>query len=182
MVTLQILVLSFLVRIQVAQLKRLSFEGRFFVVCTMARDVRSNILRCWVSATMQASAPTQHRMGQAHSRHVIPPLQLLCRLILTLCWLSRYDRGLLLDLSVCAFFCKVSALFCKQNSNPGSPTKTTLIRGSFFCYYVVCMRWRAATAVMLFVCRCKHHANPLLHMQSPNPGSPYIHMKRDPIF
>ncbi len=34
MVTLQILVLSFLVRIQVAQLKRLSFEGRFFVVCT----------------------------------------------------------------------------------------------------------------------------------------------------
>ena len=29
MVTLQILVLSFLVRIQVAQLKRLSFEGRF---------------------------------------------------------------------------------------------------------------------------------------------------------
>ena len=32
MVTLQILVLSFLVRIQVAQLKRLSFEGRFFVL------------------------------------------------------------------------------------------------------------------------------------------------------
>ena len=34
MVTLQILVLSFLVRIQVAQLKRSSFEGRFFVVST----------------------------------------------------------------------------------------------------------------------------------------------------
>ena len=32
MVTLQILVLSFLVRIQVAQLKRLSSEGRFFCV------------------------------------------------------------------------------------------------------------------------------------------------------
>ena len=32
MVTLQILVLSFLVRIQVAQLKRSSQEGRFFVV------------------------------------------------------------------------------------------------------------------------------------------------------
>ena len=32
MVTLQILVLSFLVRIQVAQLKRLSFEGRFFLL------------------------------------------------------------------------------------------------------------------------------------------------------
>ena len=31
MVTLQILVLSFLVRIQVAQLQRLSFEGRFFI-------------------------------------------------------------------------------------------------------------------------------------------------------
>ena len=31
MVTLQILVLSFLVRIQVAQLKRSSWEGRFFV-------------------------------------------------------------------------------------------------------------------------------------------------------
>ena len=36
MVTLQILVLSFLVRIQVAQLKRLSFEGRFFVVMLFA--------------------------------------------------------------------------------------------------------------------------------------------------
>ena len=33
MVTLQILVLSFLVRIQVAQLKRLSKECRFFVLC-----------------------------------------------------------------------------------------------------------------------------------------------------
>ena len=32
MVTLQILVLSFLVRIQVAQLKRSSFGGRFFVL------------------------------------------------------------------------------------------------------------------------------------------------------
>ena len=32
MVTLQILVLSFLVRIQVAQLKRLSFRGSFFFV------------------------------------------------------------------------------------------------------------------------------------------------------
>ena len=37
MVTLQILVLSFLVRIQVAQLKRLSYEGRFlFVICSLA--------------------------------------------------------------------------------------------------------------------------------------------------
>ena len=32
MVTLQILVLSFLVRIQVAQLKRLSLEGRFLFI------------------------------------------------------------------------------------------------------------------------------------------------------
>ncbi len=122
MVTLQILVLSFLVRIQVAQLKTI-FARRsfFFVFYAVARDVRSNILRCWVSATMQASAPTQHRMGQTLSRHFIPPRQLLCHLILTLCWLSRYDRDLLLDLSVCAFFYNVSALFCKQNSNPGSP-------------------------------------------------------------
>ena len=36
MVTLQILVLSFLVRIQVAQLKRLSTEGRFFVFVVFA--------------------------------------------------------------------------------------------------------------------------------------------------
>ena len=35
MVTLQILVLSFLVRIQVAQLKRSSQEGRFFVLYAM---------------------------------------------------------------------------------------------------------------------------------------------------
>ena len=41
MVTLQILVLSFLVRIQVAQLKRSSQEGRFFCFIRVARDVRS---------------------------------------------------------------------------------------------------------------------------------------------
>ena len=44
MVTLQILVLSFLVRIQVAQLKRSSLEGRFLFVCfsaCVARDVRA---------------------------------------------------------------------------------------------------------------------------------------------
>ena len=41
MVTLQILVLSFLVRIQVAQLKRSSSEGRFFCFMRLARDVRA---------------------------------------------------------------------------------------------------------------------------------------------
>ena len=47
MVTLQILVLSFLVRIQVAQLKRLSFEGRFFlcyVVCLRWRTATAAML------------------------------------------------------------------------------------------------------------------------------------------
>ena len=39
MVTLQILVLSFLVRIQVAQLKRLSFEGRFFLLLCCLHEV-----------------------------------------------------------------------------------------------------------------------------------------------
>ena len=68
MVTLQILVLSFLVRIQVAQLKRLSFEGRFFVFYTVARDVRSNILRCLVSATMQASCKPFAPYAKSESR------------------------------------------------------------------------------------------------------------------
>ena len=36
--------------------------------------------------------------------------------------------------------------------------KRLSFEGRFFCCYVVCMRWRAATAVMLFVCRCKHCA------------------------
>ena len=139
MVTLQMLVLSFLVRIQVAQLKRLSFEGRFFVVMLFAWGGVPPLLRCYLFA--DASIATNNTTALQSSSHanIIPPLNVvlaLCRLILTLCWLSRYDRGLLLDLSVCAFFCKVSALFCKQNSNPGSPTKTTLIRGSFFCVYV----------------------------------------------
>ena len=46
MVTLQILVLSFLVRIQVAQLKRLSLEGRFFccIVCLMWRAATAALL------------------------------------------------------------------------------------------------------------------------------------------
>ena len=41
MVTLQILVLSFLVRIQVAQLQRLSFEGRFFLLGTVSNGCKS---------------------------------------------------------------------------------------------------------------------------------------------
>ena len=58
-----------------------------------------NMLRCWVSATMQASAPTQHREGQAPlSRHFILPCQLLCHLILTFAWLSQYERVSLLGL------------------------------------------------------------------------------------
>ena len=42
MVTLQILVLSFLVRIQVAQLKRLSVRGSFFcfMFCNMVVSIR----------------------------------------------------------------------------------------------------------------------------------------------
>ena len=44
MVTLQILVLSFLVRIQVAQLKRLSFRGSFFC---FGKRVVADYCRVW---------------------------------------------------------------------------------------------------------------------------------------
>ena len=53
MVTLQILVLSFLVRIQVAQLKRSSQEGRFFV-CVWREMFVPNILLCWLGVIMRA--------------------------------------------------------------------------------------------------------------------------------
>ena len=42
MVTLQILVLSFLVRIQVAQLKTIFFGRSFFCFMRLARDVRAD--------------------------------------------------------------------------------------------------------------------------------------------
>ena len=56
MVTLQILVLSFLVRIQVAQLKRSSSEGRFFVLCALREMFVPNILRCWVGVMMHVNS------------------------------------------------------------------------------------------------------------------------------
>ena len=56
MVTLQILVLSFLVRIQVAQLKRSSSEGRFFVLCALLEMFVPNILRCWVGVMMHVNS------------------------------------------------------------------------------------------------------------------------------
>ena len=66
MVTLQILVLSFLVRIQVAQLKRLSLEGRFLFCgfglgwgCIVRREVFvPNNVASIVCAIMQALALT----------------------------------------------------------------------------------------------------------------------------
>ena len=72
MVTLQILVLSFLVRIQVAQLKRLSFEGRFFVLCCLLEVAYRHC--CDVSCMqMRASQQltTQH-CKQFSSKHDTP--------------------------------------------------------------------------------------------------------------
>ena len=68
MVTLQILVLSFLVRIQVAQLKRLSTEGRFFCVFAMGSAV-TTVVRCVWSA--DASIATIH----THAATPLLPLQ-----------------------------------------------------------------------------------------------------------
>ena len=126
-------------------------------------------MSCWTTLLQCkhcASSPTRHSQGCPHhyttpsSLHII--VLALCSLVLTLCWLSRYDRGLLLDLSVCAFFCKVSALFCKQNSNPGSPTKTTLIRGSFFlllcCLHEVACRHCCDVICLLMQASCRPFA------------------------
>ena len=78
MVTLQILVLSFLVRIQVAQLKRLSFEGRFFCCMHMCRDGwhTSVLVAVDYLAPMQAlyKSPTtpQPRLSTHHHTTVSP--------------------------------------------------------------------------------------------------------------
>ena len=78
MVTLQILVLSFLVRIQVAQLKTIFARRSFFFVFYAWREMFvPHILRCWVSATMQASAPTQHRMEQVPLSPLYPTLSIV---------------------------------------------------------------------------------------------------------
>ena len=94
MVTLQILVLSFLVRIQVAQLQRLSSEGRFFCIATFlfyvryisrssfvarrcSRVVPLHLSRCvWVADTSIAPKHTAPRASsppatRATSRHIV---------------------------------------------------------------------------------------------------------------
>ena len=73
MVTLQILVLSFLVRIQVAQLKRLSTEGRFFVLCCLLEVAYRHCcdVSCLLMRASQQLAP-QH-CQQFSSKHDTPP-------------------------------------------------------------------------------------------------------------
>ena len=109
MVTLQILVLSFLVRIQVAQLKRLSSEGRFFVGIPIlghrvvmltnnesrAFAIDASIGQCpiLVTATLYPLAHTAILTVVAGGGY----------LILTARWLSRYEGGLLLGQKPCAF-------------------------------------------------------------------------------
>ena len=77
MVTLQILVLSFLVRIQVAQLERLSFEGRFFCVgLVWLVGERGLLPNPWLSQAtdlMQASVSSlKQPMQSITSRHFHP--------------------------------------------------------------------------------------------------------------
>ena len=66
MVTLQILVLSFLVRIQVAQLKRSSFLDRFFCFVVFSGE-RGCLRNRWLLrgvALMQASVPPLNNQCQ----------------------------------------------------------------------------------------------------------------------
>ena len=103
MVTLQILVLSFLVRIQVAQLKRLSFRGSFFCVFGK-RVVVPTTAVCGASAIDASIRPTHHL--RTASLHLLPYAtfsRILYHLTLTCRWLSRYDRGLLLGQSPALF-------------------------------------------------------------------------------
>ena len=110
MVTLQILVLSFLVRIQVAQLKRSSFEGRFFLLCLRAMWLVAHF-KCACSIGLQCTnASIVQRSPMLDSQGCPPPT--LHALINLYCvvppdshcgWLSRYDRGLLLGLTSSAF-------------------------------------------------------------------------------
>ena len=76
MVTLQILVLSFLVRIQVAQLKRLSTEGRFFLFVCMGIVVDGALCALVVfdsSAPMQASCKESNApQPRLHTTHYTP--------------------------------------------------------------------------------------------------------------
>ena len=117
MVTLQILVLSFLVRIQVAQLKRLSFEGRFF--CWALLWVGARVV---VSTNNKSSAfAIDASIGQcatlvAATLHLLPtpqstPSFYFGYLILTARWLSRYENDLLLGQKPCAFFIRYR-LYC----------------------------------------------------------------------
>ena len=64
MVTLQILVLSFLVRIQVAQLKRLSFEGRFF---------------CFLHCGERCSFEHIAVLGECHDASIMQTLCSICK-------------------------------------------------------------------------------------------------------
>ena len=117
MVTLQILVLSFLVRIQVAQLND-SLWGSFFL-CGW-RWAWLVVARCVIaigatSAMMRASAEVASTAQQklSHQPQHISPRDCLWLffLILTCGWLSRYDNDLLLDLWSALIFIRYRLYF-----------------------------------------------------------------------
>ena len=108
MVTLQILVLSFLVRIQVAQLKRLSSEGRFFVGIPILGNrvvmLTNNESRAFAIDASIGQCPilvTATLYPLAHT--TILTVVGGGYLILTACWLSRYENDLLLGLCPALF-------------------------------------------------------------------------------
>ena len=77
MVTLQILVLSFLVRIQVAQLKRLSCEGRFFLCVLVSlvggeRVAYGYCRACCICLDASISQCTTLATASCSSRHFHP--------------------------------------------------------------------------------------------------------------
>ena len=117
MVTLQILVLSFLVRIQVAQLKREQHCVVLFFCWALGVGKSIAILtinqsRAFVIDASIRQCPTLITATQ----HLLPTLQstpsfYLGYLILTARWLSRYENDLLLGQKPCAFFIRYR-LYC----------------------------------------------------------------------
>ena len=110
MVTLQILVLSFLVRIQVAQQKKENNTMLFSFFCWALGVGKSiailtiNQCRAFVIDASIRQCPTLITA----TLHLLPPSQPVMiyffgYLILTARWLSRYEGGLLLGQKPCAF-------------------------------------------------------------------------------
>ena len=121
----------------VAQLKTIFVRRSFFLFSTLWREMFvPHILRCWVSATMQASAPTQHRMGQVPLSPLHSTLSIVVPPDSHFCLVEPIRKSFIARPTVCANWYRL--YFAGKVRIQVAQLKTIFARRSFFFCFIRC--------------------------------------------